>query len=99
MITVLGFVLFGSLVMLPLFLQTVLGYPSYQAGTAMAPRGFGAFLAMPLVGILIGKLYPRKMVMGGLLDAGGTLFMLSSINLQAGYWDIFWPQFILVMSM
>jgi DHA2 family multidrug resistance protein len=99
LMTVLGFVLFGSLVMLPLFLQTVLGYPSYQAGTAMAPRGFGAFLAMPLVGILMSKLDPRKMVMSGLAIAGVTLFMLSSINLQAGYWDIFWPQFIQGLSM
>jgi DHA2 family multidrug resistance protein len=99
LMTVLGFVLFGSLVMLPLFLQTVLGYPSYQAGTAMAPRGFGAFLAMPLVGYMIGKIDPRKMVMSGLAVAGGTLFMLSSINLEAGYWDIFWPQFIQGMSM
>ena len=99
LMTVLGFVLFGSLVMLPLFLQTVLGYPSFQAGTAMAPRGFGAFLAMPLVGILIGKLDPRKMVIAGLVIAGSTLFMLSSINLEAGYWDIFWPQFIQGMSM
>ena len=99
MMTVLGFVLFGSLVMLPLFLQTVLGYPSYQAGEAMAPRGFGAFLAMPLVGVMIGKFDPRKMVIGGLAIAGGTLFMLSGINLNAGYWDIFWPQFIQGMSM
>src|SRR4029453_7444631 len=76
-----------------------LGYPSYQAGEAMAPRGFGAFLAMPVVGYLIGKIDPRKMVMSGLAVAGGTLFMLSSINLQAGYWDIFWPQFIQGMSM
>jgi len=99
LMTVLGFVLFGSLVMLPLFLQTVLGYSSYEAGTAMAPRGFGAFLAMPLVGYLMGKLDPRKMVIGGLTIAGITLFMLSRINLQAGYWDIFWPQFIQGMSM
>jgi DHA2 family multidrug resistance protein len=99
LMTILGFVLFGSLVMLPLFLQTVLGYSSYDAGIAMAPRGFGAFLAMPLVGYLIGKLDPRKMVIGGLAIAGATLFMLSSINLQAGYWDIFWPQFIQGMSM
>jgi DHA2 family multidrug resistance protein len=99
LMTTLGFVLFGSLVMLPLFLQTVLGYSSYQAGTAMAPRGFGAFLAMPLVGFLIGKLDPRRMVMAGLAFAGLTLFMLSSINLNAGYWDIFWPQFIQGMSL
>ncbi|HEX4999294.1 MAG TPA: MFS transporter, partial [Terriglobia bacterium] len=70
-----------------------------QAGMAMAPRGFGAFLAMPMVGLLMGKLDPRKMVMAGLAIAGGTLFMLSNINLNAGYWDIFWPQFIQGMSL
>lgn len=99
LMTVLGFVLFGSLVMLPLFLQTILGYPSFQAGTAMAPRGFGAFLAMPVIGYLMGKVDPRKLVVTGLLVAGGTLFMLSDINLEAGYWDIFWPQFIQGMSL
>jgi len=94
MMTVLGFVLFGSLVMLPLFLQTVLGYPALQAGIAMAPRGIGSFLAMPLVGILMSKLDPRKMLAAGLVIAGVTLYMLSDINLNAGYWDIFWPQLL-----
>ena len=94
LMTVLGFVLFGSLVMLPLFLQTVLGYPALQAGIAMAPRGIGSFLAMPLVGILMSKLDPRKMLAAGLVIAGVTLYMLSAINLNAGYWDIFWPQLL-----
>src|SRR5262245_6700124 len=39
LMTTLGFVLYGSLVLLPLFLQTVLGYPAIEAGIAMAPRG------------------------------------------------------------
>jgi len=99
LMTVLGFVLFGSLVMLPLFLQTVLGYPAMQAGIAMAPRGIGSFIAMPLIGYLMGKLDPRKMVAAGLAIAGITLWRLSSINLNAGYWDIFWPQLIQGTSM
>ncbi len=99
LMTVLGFVLFGSLVMLPLFLQTVLGYPSMQAGIAMAPRGIGSFIAMPLIGYLMGKLDPRKMIAAGLAIAGVTLYQLSSINLNAGYWDIFWPQLIQGTSM
>jgi DHA2 family multidrug resistance protein len=94
MMTVLGFVLFGSLVMLPLFLQTVLGYPALQAGIAMAPRGIGSFLAMPLVGIMMSKFDPRKMLAAGLVIAGVTLYMLAFINLNAGYWDIFWPQLL-----
>jgi DHA2 family multidrug resistance protein len=93
LMTTLGFVLYGSLVLLPLFLQTVLGYPAIEAGIAMAPRGLGSFIAMPLVGILTSKIDPRKLLSVGLIGGALTLFDLGSINLQAGYWDIFWPQF------
>ena len=55
LMTVVGFVLYGSLVLLPIMLQTLLGYPSLQAGIAMAPRGIGSFFMMPVVGIMTGK--------------------------------------------
>src|SRR6266540_597203 len=56
LMTTLGFVLYGSLVLLPIMLQTLLGYPSLQAGIAMAPRGLGSFIGMPLVGLMIGRI-------------------------------------------
>jgi DHA2 family multidrug resistance protein len=93
LMTTLGFVLYGSLVLLPIMLQTLLGYPSLQAGIAMAPRGLGSLIGMPLVGLLIGRFDPRKMVGLGLIVGAGTLFWLGELNLSAGYWDIFWPQF------
>jgi DHA2 family multidrug resistance protein len=99
LMTVLGFVLYGSLVLLPIFLQNVLGYPALQAGIAMAPRGIGSFLAMPAIGILVSKIDPRKMLGSGLLVGSATLYALSNINLNAGYWDIFWPQFVQGLSM
>jgi DHA2 family multidrug resistance protein len=99
LMTALGFVLYGSLVLLPIFLQTVLGYPALQAGIAMSPRGMGSFLAMPVIGMLMTKIDPRKMLATGLLVGGMTLFKLSNINLEAGYWDIFWPQFVQGLSM
>jgi DHA2 family multidrug resistance protein len=94
LMTALGLVLFGSLVLLPLFLQTLLGYPALQAGIAMAPRGLGSFIAMPIVGMMISRFDPRKLLALGLIIASSTLFWLSRLNLNAGYWDIFWPQFI-----
>jgi DHA2 family multidrug resistance protein len=94
LMTVLGFVLYGSMLLLPIFLQTLLGYPALNAGIAMAPRGLGSFLMMPLVGTVLGKLDPRKVLAAGLVGASWSLFSLSKLNLQAGYWDIFWPQFI-----
>jgi MFS transporter, DHA2 family, multidrug resistance protein len=93
LMTTLGFVLYGSLVLLPIMLQTLLGYPSLQAGIAMAPRGLGSLIGMPLVGMLIGRFDARKMVAFGLIVGAGTLFWLGELNLNAGYWDIFWPQF------
>jgi MFS transporter, DHA2 family, multidrug resistance protein len=45
------------------------------------------------------KIDPRKMLATGLIVGGITLFALSNINLKAGYWDIFWPQFIQGLSM
>ncbi len=94
LMAVVGFVLYGSLVLLPIMLQTLLGYPSLEAGIAMAPRGLGAFIGMPAVGLLIGRFDPRKMVAAGLMVGGGTLIWLGGLSLDAGYWDIFWPQFV-----
>jgi DHA2 family multidrug resistance protein len=94
LMTVVGFVLYGSMVLLPIMLQTVLGYPPLQAGIAMAPRGIGSFFMMPLTGLMTGRLDPRKLLTTGLIVGGTTLLWLSRLNLQAGYWDIFWPQLI-----
>ncbi|MFB3813254.1 MAG: DHA2 family efflux MFS transporter permease subunit [Terriglobales bacterium] len=99
LMTVLGFVLYGSTVLIPIFLQTLLGYSALDAGVAMLPRGLGSFLAMPLVGVLMSKIEARKLLTAGLLVAAFSLWMLARINLNAGYWDIFWPQFIQGVSM
>jgi len=94
LMTVVGFVLYGSMVLLPIMLQTLLGYPPLQAGIAMAPRGVGSFFMMPLTGLMTGRFDPRKLLTSGLVIGGMTLLWLSNLNLQAGYWDIFWPQLI-----
>jgi MFS transporter, DHA2 family, multidrug resistance protein len=82
------------MVLLPVMLQTLLGYPPLQAGIAMAPRGMGAFITMPIVGFMTGRFDPRKLLTSGLIIGGLSLLWLASLNLQAGYWDIFWPQLI-----
>jgi len=94
LMTIVGFVLYGSMVLLPVMLQTLLGYPAIQAGIAMAPRGIGSFFMMPLTGLMTGRFDARKLLTIGLTVGGGTLLWLSRLNLQAGYWDIFWPQLI-----
>jgi DHA2 family multidrug resistance protein len=99
LMTVLGFVLYASLLLVPVFLQTLLGYPALAAGIAMAPRGLGSFLMMPVVGTVLGRFDPRKVLGVGICGAAWTLYALSRLNLQAGYWDIFWPQFVQGVSL
>jgi DHA2 family multidrug resistance protein len=99
LMTVLGFVLYGSTVLLPLWLQTLMGYSALEAGMAMLPRGLGSFLFMPIVGILMGKIEARKLLAAGLIIASFSIYQLSKLNLNAGYWDIFWPQLLQGTSM
>src|SRR6185436_13940079 len=94
LMTVLGFVLYGSLVLLPVMLQTLFGFSSYQAGQAMVPRGVGSLVMMPTVGLLTGLVDPRKLLIIGLAIGGGTLIWLGQLDLNAGYWEIFWPQLL-----
>jgi DHA2 family multidrug resistance protein len=94
LITMLGFILYASLVLLPIYLQTLLGYPALQAGLALSPRGVGSLLTTPIIGYLTSKVDPRKLVVFGLVLGSITMFYLSALNLNAGYWDIFWPQIL-----
>jgi DHA2 family multidrug resistance protein len=92
LITGIGFILYASLVLLPIYMQTLLGYPAFEAGLSLSPRGLGSLCVMPLVGFLTSKIDPRKIIGFGLVTAAVTMFQLSHLNLNAGYWDIFWPQ-------
>jgi len=94
LMTMLGFVLYASLVLLPIFLQTLLGYPALQAGLALSPRGLGSLVMMPITGYLTNRYDPRKLLVMGLVVGAWSMFSLSHLNLNTGYWDVFWPQVI-----
>ena len=92
LISMLGFVLYASLVLLPLYLQTLMGYPAYNSGLALSPRGIGALIFTPIAGHLTTKTDPRRLLVVGMVLGSITMFQLSGLNLQAGFWDIFWAQ-------
>ena len=92
LIGMLGFILYASLVLLPLYLQTLMGYPAYNSGLALSPRGIGALLFTPLAGHLTTKVDPRRLLVVGLVLGSITMFDLSGLNLYAGFWDILWAQ-------
>jgi len=79
---VIGVVSYSPLTLLPLFLQNLMGYSALHSGLAQSPRGIGALLAMPLVGMLASKVDSRKLIIVGTLLSGASAFMMSNINLD-----------------
>lgn len=84
----LGFVLFSSTVLLPLFVQSLLGYTATDAGMLLSPGGISVLFLMPLIGMMIGKVDARLMIGTGLLLNAIALGCMSLMNLQADYWTL-----------
>ena len=89
LVTLLGFVLYGSLVTLPLFMQILLGWTSTIAGLYTSPRGIATAVCMPLVGYLLGRGWDgRWMLVFGFAVASFAFFGYSHMDLDSGTWDI-----------
>src|SRR5690242_19319760 len=94
LMTIVGFVLYGSTVLLPLLMQELLGYTATHAGITNLPRGLASFLFMPIVGILTGKVDARKLLAVGLTATAIAMFLVSTFSLDVGFWNFWWPLMI-----
>jgi MFS transporter, DHA2 family, multidrug resistance protein len=94
LITIVVAILYGTTVELPLFLQTLMGYPALQSGYALSPRGIGAFFTTMLVGRLVGRVRNRWLMCIGFPVLATASFMLSDINLQVSEASVIWPSVI-----
>jgi DHA2 family multidrug resistance protein len=90
-----GFCLYGSVVMLPLFLQTLMGYSATMAGLVMAPGGIASVIVMPIVGAYIRRRSGRRIILAGLALGAVSLFLMRGFTLEASYWDFMWPRVML----
>jgi MFS transporter, DHA2 family, multidrug resistance protein len=82
---VLGIVLFGTTVMIPQFVQTLLGYTAEQAGLVISPGGLMVMAMMPIVGFLVTRVDPRWMIVYGFTISALALFTMLNLNLGVSY--------------
>jgi DHA2 family multidrug resistance protein len=82
---VLGFVLYGSTALLPLFLQTLLGYTAMLSGMVLSPGGIVICIAMPAVGMLLRRYQARWLVIFGVTVSALGLMAMSRFTLQLDY--------------
>ncbi len=90
----LGFGLFGSFVMLPLYSQNLMGYTATLAGLLLSPGGFTSLLAMILVGNLIGKVDTRLIVFVGVVLNILSLWLLRFVNPEISFFHLMMPRII-----
>jgi len=89
--TIYGFVLYGVTAMLPLFLQTLLGYPALDSGLAVSPRGLGSIMAMIVVGTLTRYVDARLLLACGFGLLGTSALLLSHVNLEISMVSVVLP--------
>jgi DHA2 family multidrug resistance protein len=81
----LGFALLGSTLLLPLFMQTLLGYTAELSGLALSPGGFAIMVAMPIVGFLLSRYNPRWLMLFGLTMLSFSLFHMTTFDLGVDF--------------
>ena len=81
----LGFVLYSSTVLLPVLLQTLLGYTALLSGLVLSPGAIATLVLLPVVGRLIAKVEARSMLAVGLAIAAIGLFQMAGFNAQIDF--------------
>jgi DHA2 family multidrug resistance protein len=88
MMFVAGIMLFSSLVMMPQFLQLLLGYSSESAGLVLSGGGILTLIVMPIVGTLTTKVQARYIIATGwLLTCGAMYYSAQHLDLEISFWD------------
>ena len=89
---VLGFGLYGSVFVFPIFAQSLLGFTPLQTGKLFIAGGICTICMMPFIGIMLKKGVPAQfMATGGMFLFFVFCFMLSKSTLLSGTDDFFWP--------
>lgn len=82
----LGFILYGSLLLLPVLLQQLLRYTAMLAGMVLSPGGILTLIMMPIAGSLVARVPARYLIIAGLLFVAYSMFYMAGFNLQLDFW-------------
>jgi DHA2 family multidrug resistance protein len=89
----------GSIVLLPMWLQSGMGYTATWAGYNMAVMGITMLATAPVAGFLISRFDTRVIVFIGLLIAAASDLMRIGYTDQVTFWQLMWPQLVFGIGM
>ncbi|HYB89596.1 MAG TPA: DHA2 family efflux MFS transporter permease subunit [Candidatus Binataceae bacterium] len=82
---VVGIALYGTTVLLPQYVELLLGYSAQQSGMVLTPGGFTIMILMPIVGLLMARVDARMLIAFGFIVMALALYHMTSLNLQTDY--------------
>ena len=86
-----GFLLISTTQLLPQLTQTLMNYSAYQSGLTLGVGGVVSFVAMPIAGIVTGRLIqPKWLILIAMLGTGWSLISAAGIDLDVSFWTISW---------
>ncbi len=91
---IMGFGLFGTALILPLFFQTILGMTAFDTGMALMPGALATAVSMLIAGRILNHIDGRWSIVFGTLLFAWSTWLLGGLTVQAGYWDVFWPRVV-----
>ena len=89
----------GSIVLLPIYLQSIMGYTSYYAGLVLGPGGLATMFAMPFAGKLESRVNPKRILAVGISICALSTYLMSQFNLMTDFWTFVWPRAALGLGM
>lgn len=88
---ILGLGLFGGMIVQPILMEGLLGYPIVTTGLLMAPRGVASAIAMLVVGRLLRFIDARLLVAAGMIVSAAGSFGMEQYSLQINNFWLVWP--------
>ncbi len=82
--------LYGSMYLIPLFLQLVQGMSPREAGNAMLPAGIALAIAVPFCGRLVDRFDPRWLITAGILFISLSFWLMRRADPSTGFWVFAW---------
>lgn len=99
MMAILMMAMFGAFILLPIYLQDVLGLSTLQTGLLLLPGGLIMGLCAPTVGGLFDKFGPRPLVIPGAFLLVGVLWSLTLVGPSTSYWMLLAAHLVLSIGL
>lgn len=91
--------LFGSIILLPIYVQGLMGYTAFLAGLVLGPAGLVQLIAFPLSGKISDRINPKIPLAFGIISCAYSTYLMSQFNLQTDFWNFVYPRAILALGM